>query len=273
MSYCKVSNCRFANTHVTSSHRCGKCGISGHGQVECGKPNLVHNLTVKFSNDVLPDYLWCKRPKCLNHKVHTTETHVCTLCSKFHSEHNCLSNPEFIDRKNKELGIESGSKSDTNTDTKSDIQSQIFYVNCPCCRKKSAFVEKDHKVYGIDNKCIICDVKHAETFLSCGHVIMCIECLQTKSKIDYPISDNEFKNEFFMPDATYTEIDLCFRNKFKGVDGPVYTTFYAGMACCWLVRRGGVGELTEQHFSHSDDGYVPDYVAATERFINGYMQI
>ena len=38
---CHVRACRHKQCHVTADHRCGKCGESGHGQIECGHGNRV----------------------------------------------------------------------------------------------------------------------------------------------------------------------------------------------------------------------------------------
>ena len=32
---CQVAQCRYADTHITSYHKCGNCGEYGHGRVEC----------------------------------------------------------------------------------------------------------------------------------------------------------------------------------------------------------------------------------------------
>lgn len=36
---CQVANCRFPNGHITPYHKCGNCGMYGHGRVECDHKN------------------------------------------------------------------------------------------------------------------------------------------------------------------------------------------------------------------------------------------
>ena len=47
-TYCKVSNCRFANTHVTQGHQCGTCKNYGHGVIECDKPYKINILKTDY---------------------------------------------------------------------------------------------------------------------------------------------------------------------------------------------------------------------------------
>ena len=44
MNCCCVKYCRFQTMHVTAGHQCGKCGIFGHGQSECGNPDKLNTL-------------------------------------------------------------------------------------------------------------------------------------------------------------------------------------------------------------------------------------
>ena len=44
MKFCKVKNCRFPLTHVTSEHKCGICNNKGHGQLECNNIKLIQKL-------------------------------------------------------------------------------------------------------------------------------------------------------------------------------------------------------------------------------------
>ena len=45
-STCNVKFCRFPSSHITLGHRCGICRRYGHGQLECGKQDLI-NYSVK----------------------------------------------------------------------------------------------------------------------------------------------------------------------------------------------------------------------------------
>ena len=44
MITCKVKNCNFKYSHVTSGHKCGTCGEYGHGQLECGNIQMINEL-------------------------------------------------------------------------------------------------------------------------------------------------------------------------------------------------------------------------------------
>jgi len=86
MSYCKVKNCRYPDTHVTIGHMCGKCQNFGHGQVECGKQVLIDDLYNNYS-ERLPDNMQCKVEGCNSPNLHTTNTHSCKYCQCFGNRH------------------------------------------------------------------------------------------------------------------------------------------------------------------------------------------
>jgi hypothetical protein len=84
---CKSNGCRYPASHITSAHKCGKCGEFGHGQNECENDTLIrelHNPTMKmyrmFQEDVIkrdqmPLNMFCKNPKCNQKHTHSTESH------------------------------------------------------------------------------------------------------------------------------------------------------------------------------------------------------
>ena len=82
MSYCKVKNCRYPDTHVTIGHKCGKCGGFGHGQMECGKEYLINSL-YKYKDDILP-----------MGKLEKQSSNSCKYCEKSGNRHlkNCPQN-------------------------------------------------------------------------------------------------------------------------------------------------------------------------------------
>lgn len=89
MSYCKVKNCRYPNTHTTSGHMCGNCYTYGHGKIECGDDDCLEVLD-QYSNDVLPSDLQCTIDGCNYKELHTTESHqsnvriykvICPICT------------------------------------------------------------------------------------------------------------------------------------------------------------------------------------------------
>ena len=88
--FCKVTNCRYPNTHTTFGHKCGKCGEFGHGMIECDIYNLKSNLQV-FIYDSLPQNLRCTIPGCNVPYYHSNEAHHCPKCEvrTSHSRQNC----------------------------------------------------------------------------------------------------------------------------------------------------------------------------------------
>ena len=66
MSTCKVSECRFKNSHVASVHVCGKCKKSGHGVIECGNNKLISILHKESKNDRLSVDKACTLQECDN---------------------------------------------------------------------------------------------------------------------------------------------------------------------------------------------------------------
>ena len=90
--FCRVEGCRFAWSHVTSSHLC-PCGEHGHGQIECGNPNKI-NLLANFYNEILSQHKHCTFNNCHNKETHTKEAHHCEKCGKRnHSSSDCIIQP------------------------------------------------------------------------------------------------------------------------------------------------------------------------------------
>jgi hypothetical protein len=260
MSFCKVRDCRYSGTHVTSGHQCGICTQFGHGQIECCNVDLKNALS-KY-NDILPDHKFCKRPKCHFSKLHTTESHKCHLCNGFHSYLNCPTSAEFIQRKNNEQNI---SKNDS--ENKSDT---VYNLQCPTCKKKCSVSVNKNKVYSMDNQCIICFENNVDVFLTCGHVNVCFKCVD---KISDKNNNDDLYQYVSSPNSSYNELNNYFLNKYKGIDGKVFTYIYAGMGSFWVCRRNGIGEMIEIHFYHSDDHYSPNNYEEYTNFIQGYSQI
>jgi hypothetical protein len=104
-SYCKVSECRFSDTHTTIGHKCGRCGSFGHGVLECRIRQSKINLQ-KYVQDILPEHLWCTICQSTDNKrkSHTNCAHTCLKCRNRHSEEDCIIQPiqvfrdRFIDQ-------------------------------------------------------------------------------------------------------------------------------------------------------------------------------
>jgi len=81
MKLCSVYGCNYANTHITSFHKCGKCLKLGHGQVECGNAFKIGEL--EKLTTIIPFDLQCSVPSCKSIILHTTDGHQCSNCKKF----------------------------------------------------------------------------------------------------------------------------------------------------------------------------------------------
>jgi hypothetical protein len=69
---CKVRSCRYPNTHITSSHKCGNCGKFGHGVRECGNIELQNHLKLHFNTN--PQF-HCTHERCKTYGTHTIDAH------------------------------------------------------------------------------------------------------------------------------------------------------------------------------------------------------
>ena len=87
--YCKVYGCRFPQTHLTKSHKCGKCDHFGHGQVECNNPYQIEAINKMSYGIRFPSHLKCTSPVCPSAYSHSTEGHYCTCCKDRHLESAC----------------------------------------------------------------------------------------------------------------------------------------------------------------------------------------
>lgn len=136
--FCSVRKCRFAGSHVTTAHVCGRCGQLGHGILECGRCDPPPCSYVR-----LPDpSMWCTAPGCATREMHTLQAHVCATCSQRGG--GCLCHK--------------------------------ISVLCPHCKTVSAEVDLTKPVYtGAD--CSICmESAPAVLFPECGHANVCAFC-------------------------------------------------------------------------------------------------
>lgn len=87
--FCRVTGCRFMNSHSTAGHRCGNCGEHGHGMVECSNNRLVENLHA-FHGETTPGE-FCDFPDCPNPHTHSRNAHHCRRCGRRnHADINCI---------------------------------------------------------------------------------------------------------------------------------------------------------------------------------------
>ena len=94
---CKAKYCNYANSHVTSGHKCGICNKYGHGQIECQNKDMINNLK-KYYKDILLPENQCTFINCKHKETHSTISHHCHKCFKNHQSSNCIikSLNEFI---------------------------------------------------------------------------------------------------------------------------------------------------------------------------------
>ena len=229
-SICKVANCRYRHTHVTSGHLCGTCGEFGHGQVECGDINKINQLKNISQYDRVEHR--CTLRGCRYQWSHTNEAHHCSKCNgRGHSQFYCTSNivnsntsswslsppstpinnimpnvdlsgynniiPNVnLSELNESLSINSSNPSASLEIHINDIQKYTdldYLLDCPLCRKENVVNLENDRIYGLEEKCKVCTVNSIElNFKSCKHAILCKECCKIIGK---QLSDNNTIDE------------------------------------------------------------------------------
>lgn len=145
MSYCKVAYCRFSSTHVTKGHKCGRCGIYGHGDAECNQEADM-SILENYKDDVLPLDKQCLVNDCETKELHCTNAHHCPLCQK------------------------------RDPHTKTDCTRNIKKVKCPMCRTDNV-IKNLTKIKGLSDKCCVCLDNTVEIlFPECSHCCVCFQC-------------------------------------------------------------------------------------------------
>lgn len=244
IEYCTVENCRFSQYHVTSGHKCGKCGQHGHGLMECGSPVKLSKLSSSLST-ILPPKLQCNFGECKYKQYHTTNGHQCSKCKELlHSSSTCPKNISSIAKKT------------------------ILDIKCPICKQDNKVDKEQQKIFGLTESCVVCLGNKIEVFFpNCGHVCICLSCFE-KLSVDNSI-DTEIYTEQYLYQHGY-QLD-----KIKSFlpSYPSYTTVYEGMGCFTLVRRLNPKAPIEGIFNHSDDHYCPDKLAKIQNFVKGYCLI
>ena len=90
---CRVTHCRFQNTHTTRGHICGTCKIHGHGQVECGNNTKIEYLKQFFDETMRRDEI-CKIMGCNDKYSHKSSAHQCGKCNRRgHDLDSCIIQP------------------------------------------------------------------------------------------------------------------------------------------------------------------------------------
>jgi len=70
-------------------HKCGKCGVYGHGMLECEDYMKIEKLKNENGEDKIPDFLRCKKPGCQFRELHMDNGHFCSKCGDNHSLQEC----------------------------------------------------------------------------------------------------------------------------------------------------------------------------------------
>ena len=246
MSICKVSGCRFKHSHTTKSHKCGTCGKYGHGQVECSSNYLKNQLKVHYS-DTLDESRWCTFKNCKYHKTHSNSAHNCINCGeRGHCVDSC---PK---KKHK--------------------------VKCPICNKVNIF-QGESKLYGLSEKCKICLCEEINVILpECKHACICTTCML---KLDTYVNDDysNLDELIIIQNDLPPNIIQIAKDKFKLIDGKIYTSAYGGMGCIYYLRRDSKHSQLQGFFLHSDmqgqygSGPKYDHSPYVELFTEGYTCI
>lgn len=103
-SYCIVRNCRFSSLHISKAHICGKCGLQGHGIIECGSETLIKKLSE--DKTFIPCDIICCIKNCSTRTTHTTGGHQCLHCKKY--SHDISECPEKLWQEKVESGTTFG---------------------------------------------------------------------------------------------------------------------------------------------------------------------
>ena len=262
MNTCRAKGCRFSNTHVTLSHRCGICNTFGHGKMECGKLNKISTLRKLSRNDKIPENLQCDVPNCIYKWSHIKSAHHCRTCSeRGHRTSNC---PQSRGQ------LLSGSDG---KDEKKETNETDYKVKCPRCRAYNTF-STISKVF-VDSECDVCkDDKAQVLFPVCFHICICEKCCNMMNENKSEVKSSAYAQSGFFPEDDEGSEQAAFA-KMGLADGKVYVTILAGMGCSFWYRRTSRDALLDKLFMHSDDWgqYGPGRVAEHTSFIDGYTEI
>ena len=147
MSWCRVRGCRFATSHVTSGHQCGRCGRYGHGRLECGFPAVQAALVRRTCDDRMPESRRCTFRDCHTPWTHATEAHWCAVCGRRGDGCVCSSS----------------------TRAPSSI--------CPMCRASATYDAGAPVFTGAE--CVACaQPAPLVVFEPCRHAVACIACAE-----------------------------------------------------------------------------------------------
>lgn len=155
---CSVRGCRFPETHVSAGHRCGICGESGHGQVECGNVDMLRVLAL--DTERLPPREGCAVVGCLHTSTHRTAAHHCAACGQ-RGGGRCTECTAATD------------------EPPADACARLSLrcsIRCPICRTPN-LVDLTSIVYTTDSRCSVCfEAEPLVVMPTCRHACVCAAC-------------------------------------------------------------------------------------------------
>jgi hypothetical protein len=89
MSTCISSACD-SHTHTISGHRCLRCGVLGHDEVECSNFAALTILEELKDIKTIDEDEWCKIKECNFKHTHETKDHTCNKCGLTHINEEIL---------------------------------------------------------------------------------------------------------------------------------------------------------------------------------------
>ncbi len=91
---CQVYKCRFPDTHITSYHKCGECGDTGHGRYECSRNNKgSYDLENKLF--FRPMVQLKKENYCTIQNCFTPSTHSASAHQKSFGKYDTIEGPDI----------------------------------------------------------------------------------------------------------------------------------------------------------------------------------
>lgn len=245
MNTCRVLECRYKTTHITSGHYCGNCNKFGHGRLECNNDILIKRLQDISIKDELGENKHCDIKSCNNSWSHSRSSHHCVGCGK---RGGCDECDEFLD-----------------TD-------HSYIIKCPICREYNVF-DIIRKVY-VDSKCVVCMENNANVlFQNCSHICICNECCDVMNEYDKDLIEYKIEDSFFPEDdegSKETALRLM-----GDESGKIYIGIMGSFGCSFWYRRNYKNGLLEKLFMHSDDWgqYGSEFLIKYSSFIDGYRLI
>ena len=179
---CHVYQCRHPETHVTSGHRCGLCGLYGHGQLECHDESAKRALDNMFRHDRVPSHLQCSIDGCMHRHTHMSASHHCHQCHMRGGVHRAwcgranLAAPD--DAPEEPLSPPSLSPPSFSPPLETTPPASPMRKCCPVCRTFNTFVGAPEIIFTAA-ECAVCMEKDPLiVFSSCRHACVCRRCFE-----------------------------------------------------------------------------------------------